>query len=89
MKVGLDIGGTKIAAVGVFHLLNDPHMHAMAYVNLGTELAAGLVLEGRLWRGSRRTTGEINHVDEAATTRFSNADYYRHAWNHRLDVVLH
>lgn len=50
------------AAVGVFHLLNDPKMHSMAYLNLGTGLAAGLVLEGRLWRGSRGTAGEIGHI---------------------------
>ena len=50
------------AAMGVFHLLNDPDMHSMAYLNLGTGLAAGLVLEGRLWRGSRGTAGEIGHI---------------------------
>lgn len=34
----------------------------MAYLNLGTGLAAGLVLGGRLWRGSRGTAGEIGHI---------------------------
>lgn len=50
------------AAMGIFHLLHDPSMHSMAYLNLGTGLAAGLVLEGRLWRGSRGTAGEIGHI---------------------------
>jgi glucokinase len=35
---------------------------SMAYLNLGTGLAAGLVLGGRLWRGSRGTAGEIGHI---------------------------
>ena len=34
----------------------------MAYLNLGTGLAAGLVLGGRLWRGSRGIAGEIGHI---------------------------
>jgi predicted NBD/HSP70 family sugar kinase len=34
----------------------------MAYLNLGTGLAAGLVLGGRLWRGSRGVAGEIGHI---------------------------
>jgi len=50
------------AALGVFHSLGDPGIHSMAYLNLGTGLAAGLVLEGRLWRGSRGTAGEIGHI---------------------------
>lgn len=50
------------AAIGVYHLLDDPDMHSMAYLNLGTGLAAGLVLEGHLWRGSRGVAGEIGHV---------------------------
>jgi predicted NBD/HSP70 family sugar kinase len=58
------------AAVGAFHLLgqdgaddlDSPEAHSMAYLNLGTGLAAGLVLGGRLWRGSRGTAGEIGHI---------------------------
>jgi predicted NBD/HSP70 family sugar kinase len=37
-------------------------VHSMAYLNLGTGLAAGIVLDGRLWRGSRGTAGEIGHI---------------------------
>lgn len=50
------------AAVGAFHLLGLPADHSMAYLNLGTGLAAGLVLRGQLWRGSRGTAGEIGHI---------------------------
>jgi predicted NBD/HSP70 family sugar kinase len=60
------------AALGAYHLLEGEgwptsdwpgdHGHSMAYLNLGTGLAAGLVLGGRLWRGSRGTAGEIGHI---------------------------
>jgi glucokinase len=50
------------AALGAFHLLSLPPAASMAYLNLGTGLAAGLVLDGRLWRGARGTAGEIGHI---------------------------
>jgi predicted NBD/HSP70 family sugar kinase len=50
------------AALGAFHLLALPATASMAYLNLGTGLAAGLVLGGRLWRGARGTAGEIGHI---------------------------
>jgi predicted NBD/HSP70 family sugar kinase len=50
------------AALGAFHLLEKSASHSMAYLNLGTGLAAGLVLRGQLWRGSRGTAGEIGHI---------------------------
>jgi predicted NBD/HSP70 family sugar kinase len=50
------------AALGAFHLLDKSSSHSMAYLNLGTGLAAGLVLGGQLWRGSRGTAGEIGHI---------------------------
>ena len=34
----------------------------MAYLNLGTGLAAGLVLGGELWRGTSGVAGEIGHI---------------------------
>lgn len=74
---GLDLGaalagrlGTTVrvendvnaAALGAYHLLEASDSRSMAYLNLGTGLAAGLVLGGRLWRGSRGTAGEIGHI---------------------------
>jgi predicted NBD/HSP70 family sugar kinase len=50
------------AALGAFHLLDQPADASMAYLNLGTGLAAGLVIEGRLWRGARGGAGEIGHI---------------------------
>jgi glucokinase len=35
---------------------------ARAYLNIGTGLAAGLVVDRRLWRGSRGNAGEIGHI---------------------------
>lgn len=50
------------AALGAFSLLDRGPTHSMAYLNLGTGLAAGLVLDGALWRGSRGVAGEIGHI---------------------------
>lgn len=60
------------AALGAHHLLGAsrsrgaasgaPGVSSMAYLNLGTGMAAGLVLDGVLWRGSRGTAGEIGHI---------------------------
>ncbi len=59
MRVENDVNA---AALGAFHLLEKVPEHSMAYLNLGTGLAAGLVLGGRLWRGSRGVAGEIGHI---------------------------
>jgi len=50
------------AAIGAFHLLELPPTASMSYLNLGTGLAAGLVLHGELWRGARGAAGEIGHI---------------------------
>lgn len=50
------------AALGAFRLLEHGSTHSMAYLNFGTGLAAGLVLGGSLWRGSRGGAGEIGHI---------------------------
>ena len=50
------------AALGAFRLLEHGSSHSMAYLNLGTGLAAGLVLGGALWRGSRGGAGEVGHI---------------------------
>jgi predicted NBD/HSP70 family sugar kinase len=64
-RVGVSVrveNDVNAAALGAFHLLGTPGTRSMAYLNLGTGLAAGLVLNGRLWRGSRGTAGEIGHI---------------------------
>jgi glucokinase len=50
------------AALGAFHQLELAETNSLAYLNLGTGLAAGLVLAGELWRGSRGAAGEIGHI---------------------------
>lgn len=55
------------AALGAYHRLEAEGWpadcdHSMAYLNAGTGLAAGIVMGGRLWRGSRGTAGEIGHI---------------------------
>lgn len=55
----------KAAAVGAHHLLgvaDGIRAHSMAYLNLGTGLAAGIVQGGRLLRGGHGVAGEIGHV---------------------------
>ena len=48
------------ASLGAYHLLGLGR--SAAYLNLGTGLAAGFVLDGELWRGARGTAGEIGHI---------------------------
>lgn len=50
------------AALGAWQALGGGASDSMAYLNLGTGLAAGLVLGGRLWRGARGVAGEIGHI---------------------------
>ena len=50
----------KAAAAGAFALHGGTT--SMAYLNLGTGVAAGLVVDGRLWRGARGTAGEVGHI---------------------------
>jgi len=60
----------KAAAVGAFALRGAPSRAAgqdgapgsMAYLNVGTGIAAGIVTAGRLWRGSRGIAGEVGHI---------------------------
>lgn len=64
-RLGRDVrieNDVNAAALGAFHLLALPGSSSMAYLNLGTGLAAGLVLGGSLWRGARGTAGEIGHI---------------------------
>lgn len=50
----------NVAALGAWSLRGSEG--SLAYLNLGTGLAAGLILDGRLWRGARGAAGEIGHV---------------------------
>ncbi|MFJ6548677.1 MULTISPECIES: ROK family protein [unclassified Microbacterium] len=50
----------KAAALGAA-VLSDV-AGSMAYLNLGTGVAAGIVMDGRIWRGARGTAGEVGHL---------------------------
>lgn len=50
----------KAAALGAAAL--SGHGRSMAYLNLGTGVAAGIVIDGRIWRGARGTAGEVGHL---------------------------
>lgn len=50
----------KVAALGAASLRDDGA--PMAYLNLGTGVAAGIIINGRIWRGARGTAGEVGHL---------------------------
>lgn len=50
----------RAAAVGAAAAL--PDLTSSAYLNLGTGIAAGIVVEGLPWAGGRGAAGEIGHV---------------------------
>ncbi|MFE7844005.1 ROK family protein [Microbacterium sp. NPDC057407] len=61
--LGVPVGvenDVKAAALGAFALHGGSG--SMAYLNLGTGIAAGIVSEGSLWRGARGTAGEVGHI---------------------------
>lgn len=50
------------AAIGAAALHAADRDTSMAYLNLGTGVAAGIVMGGALWRGARGTAGEVGHI---------------------------
>ncbi len=49
------------AAVGAW-VTSGATRDSIAFLNLGTGLAAGVILDGRLWQGARGTVGEIGMI---------------------------
>jgi len=55
----------KLAALGVqryLRQLGDKSADNLAYISVGTGIAAGLILDGRLFRGAHAMAGEIGHM---------------------------
>ena len=53
----------RAAAIGAFHYLRQTEpVQQMAYLSIGTGIAAGLILNGRLYRGHNGMAGEIGHM---------------------------
>lgn len=50
----------KAAALGAYSLHGGTG--TLSYLNLGTGIAAGVVVDGELWRGSHGTAGEVGHI---------------------------
>ncbi len=53
----------RTAALGAYQWLQQrEEISHMAYLSVGTGIAAGVILEGQLYRGARGLAGEIGHV---------------------------
>ena len=50
------------AALGAHAHLGLGPDASLAYINIGTGIAAGFVLGGRLWRGATGSAGEVGHI---------------------------
>jgi len=51
----------RAAAWGAYHWVNGP-LSSLAYLSIGTGISAGLILDGRLYRGAHGMAGEIGHI---------------------------
>jgi glucokinase len=52
----------RAAALGAHALPGERHFRHWAYLSVGTGLAGGLILDGRLYRGPNGMAGEIGHI---------------------------
>lgn len=52
----------RTAALGVMSLPENRQVKNLAYISIGTGIAAGLVLNGRLFQGTHGLAGEIGHI---------------------------
>ncbi len=53
----------RVAALGAFHWARGrSDIGSLAYLSIGTGIAAGLVLDGKLYRGAQGMAGEIGHI---------------------------
>jgi glucokinase len=53
----------RLAALGAYHYVNrQVAVRYLACISVGTGIAAGLILDGRLYRGSSGMAGEIGHT---------------------------
>lgn len=52
----------RAAALGAYAAGNEQRFQHWAYVSVGTGIAAGLILNGQLYRGPNGLAGEIGHV---------------------------
>ena len=63
----------RTAAIGAFDYLRQTEpVQSMAYLSIGTGLAAGVILHGRLYRGHNGMAGEIGHMIAEPDGRLCN-----------------
>lgn len=56
----------NVGALGAFRVVQaDRDIDDLAYISVGTGIAAGLILDGRIHRGQRGVAGEIGHFPVA------------------------
>ncbi len=53
----------RAATVGAYQWLNATEpVHSLAYLSIGTGIAAGIMIDGKLYRGVHGMAGEIGHI---------------------------
>jgi glucokinase len=53
----------RTATLGAYtYLRSKEPIHNMAYLSIGTGISAGIILQGKLYRGSNGMAGEIGHI---------------------------
>jgi len=62
VQVENDVKAAALGANALHARDGGPARGSMAYLNLGTGIAAGIVSDGVLWRGARGTAGEVGHI---------------------------
>lgn len=62
VRVENDVKAAALGADALRAASRDGDQGSMAFLNVGTGIAAGIVTGGRLWRGARGTAGEVGHI---------------------------
>ncbi|HMA36580.1 MAG TPA: ROK family protein [Chloroflexia bacterium] len=52
----------RLGALGLQRHPDYAHIQDLAYISIGTGIAAGLILNGRLYRGAHGMAGEVGHM---------------------------
>jgi glucokinase len=83
------------AALGALSVLDLDPAGSIVYLNIGTGLKAGVIAQGRIWRGSLGAAGEIGHISvdpdgprcvcgqRGCIEAFASGTALRRSWPHR------
>jgi glucokinase len=65
-KLGIPVvleNDVRTATLGAYqHIVEREPINSLAYLSIGTGIAAGVILDGKLYRGSNGMAGEIGHL---------------------------